>query len=280
MVGGAQGRGQVTRRGELSAGDAAGGGGRPERRTGRVRIVGRGGPERRTGPVRGPGRGGPERRTQLSSPARARGGTRPRTPSPRWSIRSRGACRPADAGRTAPAHRATRRGRGPAPSARPGCRRVRTRSRWPRSSRASITVSTQAADGAYDRHRPVAHRVQLAQATWLEPRRHQEQVGAGVDAAGQRRLEADADGQVLAERPRPGTGSGPRGPARQRRARPACMPSPCSERAPHRRRGRGPSARSCAPPPPPARCDRRAVTPSSAPGRARQRALALGPLDA
>ena len=57
-----------------------------------------------------------------------------------------------------------------------------------------IRDSLQATGLANDGQRSVAHGDHLGQAARLEQRRHEEQVGAGVHALGQRRIELDARG--------------------------------------------------------------------------------------
>ena len=52
----------------------------------------------------------------------------------------------------------------------------------------------QAADAAHHRHRAVAQAVHLVEPARLEPRRHQEDVGARLDQVRQRLVEADARG--------------------------------------------------------------------------------------
>src|SRR5947209_11687261 len=51
----------------------------------------------------------------------------------------------------------------------------------------------EAADGAHHGDRPVAERDELAQPARLEPRRHEEEVRAGVDALRQRGVEAERE---------------------------------------------------------------------------------------
>ena len=60
----------------------------------------------------------------------------------------------------------------------------------------------EAADLADDGHRAVFHGDHLAQAAGLVARRHEEQVGAGVDLVGQFLAEADLDGHFVGVAPR------------------------------------------------------------------------------
>ena len=55
----------------------------------------------------------------------------------------------------------------------------------------------QPAGGAHDRDGPVAETDQLTEAAWLESRRHQEHVGAGVNMLGEHRLEPDRGRHLL-----------------------------------------------------------------------------------
>ena len=58
----------------------------------------------------------------------------------------------------------------------------------------------QATDRVDDRDRAIAHRIELAEPAWLEPRRHREQIAARVDPTSERGIETDPDRDVVAER--------------------------------------------------------------------------------
>ena len=55
----------------------------------------------------------------------------------------------------------------------------------------------QSTDSSHHRHGAVAQAVHLIQATWLEPRRHQEQIGACLDQVCQRLVEADGRSDAI-----------------------------------------------------------------------------------
>ncbi len=57
----------------------------------------------------------------------------------------------------------------------------------------------EAADGVDDRDGPVAHGVELGETAGLEAAREEEEIGAGDEAAGEGRIEAEADRQVVGE---------------------------------------------------------------------------------
>ena len=103
---------------------------------------------------------------------------------------------------------------------RAACTRgTRTRSVAARLRRVVAHGVGQAADGVDDRHGAVAQAVHLVQPARLEPRRHQEDVGARLDQVRQRLVEADARADPIGMRARPAPARGPGSAPRRCRAR-------------------------------------------------------------